>query len=297
MDLNNIRYNVNNQVVQHKVTKPNRHFDTREGALSSMTFSDLESTRIDFEEQNTTQIVLESDNNSDIAIDEHHKLVPEGNDFKIVFISSESKSGSELNSSMEGSDHTGTENTNQTKENTTMNMSGEFIDDEWDTYKKNNNFNNIKSKVINNRNVSTASPNQTKQKPKWDMEKLRKTLPNKASPKSSGISGSGSGSNDSSLEHSHGSPATFMLDDFSYTGISDGETKHRHDSSPSIRTITTNATRDSSSVMSSPQIPKIHNIHIRRELYCQSTPPPRPRSAMSNATICSETSQDIEVQN
>jgi translation elongation factor P/translation initiation factor 5A len=76
--LNN-RYNANNQVIQHKVTKPNRHFvDSREGALSSMTFSDLESTRIDFDEQNTTQIVLESDNNSDIAIDEHHKLVPEG---------------------------------------------------------------------------------------------------------------------------------------------------------------------------------------------------------------------------
>ena len=45
-------------------------------------------------------MVLESDNNSDILIDDK-RMVPEGKDFKIVFISSESKSGSELNSSME----------------------------------------------------------------------------------------------------------------------------------------------------------------------------------------------------
>ena len=46
------------------------------------------------------QVLLESDNNSDIVIDEK-KILPEGKDFKIVFISSESKSGSELNSSLE----------------------------------------------------------------------------------------------------------------------------------------------------------------------------------------------------
>ena len=45
-------------------------------------------------------VLLESDNNSDIMMDDA-RMVPEGKDFKIVFISSESKSGSELNSSME----------------------------------------------------------------------------------------------------------------------------------------------------------------------------------------------------
>ena len=48
-------------------------------------------------------------------------------------------------------------------------------------------------------------------------------------------------------------------------------------------------------------MPKIHNIHIRRETDPHSSPsssqPTRPRSAMSNATICSETSVDFEVQN
>ena len=48
-------------------------------------------------------------------------------------------------------------------------------------------------------------------------------------------------------------------------------------------------------------MPKIHNIHIRRETDPQSSPsssqPPRPRSAQSTATICSETSVDWEVQN
>ena len=48
-------------------------------------------------------------------------------------------------------------------------------------------------------------------------------------------------------------------------------------------------------------MPKIHNIHIRRETEPHSSPsssqPTRPRSAMSNATICSETSVDFEVQN
>ena len=47
-NLNNSRYNANNQKL---VTKPNQQFDNREGALSahSITFSDLESTRIDFD--------------------------------------------------------------------------------------------------------------------------------------------------------------------------------------------------------------------------------------------------------
>ena len=58
-------------------------------------------SRIDFDDGLVPhQVSLESDNNSDIVFDDA-KMVPEGKDFKIVFISSESKSGSELNSSLE----------------------------------------------------------------------------------------------------------------------------------------------------------------------------------------------------
>ena len=43
-------------------------------------------------------------------------------------------------------------------------------------------------------------------------------------------------------------------------------------------------------------MPKIHNIHIRRE--GEAPPQPaRPRSAQSTTTLCSETSVDFEVQN
>ena len=45
----------------------------------------------------------------------------------------------------------------------------------------------------------------------------------------------------------------------------------------------------------SPHMPKIHNIHIRRE--AESQQPARPRSAQSTTTLCSETSVDFEVQN
>ena len=56
--------------------------------------------------------------------------------------------------------------------------------------------------------------------------------------------------------------------------------------------------QDSNSIPPSPHIPKIHNIHIRREPDgSQAQQPARPRSAMSTTTICSETSVDFEVQN
>ena len=42
-------------------------------------------------------------------------------------------------------------------------------------------------------------------------------------------------------------------------------------------------------------MPKIHNIHIRRET--EAGQPARPRSAQSTTTLCSETSVDFEVQN
>ena len=52
-----------------------------------------------------TKLLLKNDENfpfkTDIMISDDKRMVPEGKDFKIVFISSESKSGSELNSSME----------------------------------------------------------------------------------------------------------------------------------------------------------------------------------------------------
>ena len=52
----------------------------------------------------------------------------------------------------------------------------------------------------------------------------------------------------------------------------------------------TTATKDSNSIPASPQVPKIHNILIRREMELGQ----RPRSAMS---MMSETSVDFEVQN
>ena len=107
----------------------NRTFESgREGAKSSnsLNFSDLESTRIDFEDNSTivAHPVLESDNNSDIVIDEK-KIVPESSKFKIVFISSESKSGSELNSSMEYTDQPSPDN----PDDTLKNVKGDFIDE------------------------------------------------------------------------------------------------------------------------------------------------------------------------
>lgn len=101
----------------------------RDGAKSSnsLNFSDLESTRIDFEEREGTIVahpILESDNNSDIVIDEK-KIVPESSKFKIVFISSESKSGSELNSSMEYPEQTSPDQ----HDDTLNNVKGDFIDE------------------------------------------------------------------------------------------------------------------------------------------------------------------------
>ena len=97
------RMNNDLELSQRKQNKNvNRTFDNRDGAKSanSIAFSDLESTRIDFEDPNVTQHIIESDSNSDIIIDKK-EIVPESSKFKIVFISSESKSGSELNSSLE----------------------------------------------------------------------------------------------------------------------------------------------------------------------------------------------------
>ena len=116
-------------LTKNKSGQLNRTFDSgREGAKSSNScnFSDLESTKIDFDETGTiiAHPILESDNNSDILIDEK-KIVPESSKFKIVFISSESKSGSELNSSMEYPEQTSPDN----PDDTLNNVKGDFIDE------------------------------------------------------------------------------------------------------------------------------------------------------------------------
>lgn len=228
---------------------------TREdGARSanSITFSDLESTRIDFEDPNSTQHILESDNNSDIVIDEK-KIVPESSKFKIVFISSESKSGSELNSSLECAESP--ESGENSAGDQLKNVKGDYMEEgDWLNYQKKTNkagrLNNIKSPAI----------------PK---QKLLKTPPN--------------------VTRERASPRGFVGEDFSYVNNFLGDLKNRPPLSPSIRTIMTTATKDSNSIPASPQVPKIHNILIRRELEHQ-----RPRSAMS---MMSETSVDFEVQN
>ena len=108
----------------------NRSADSRDGAKSaaSLNFSDLDSTRIDFEDGNTVTQgqAVESDNNSDIVIDEK-KIVPESSKFKIVFISSESKSGSELNSSLEYPEQTSPNGPEG--EDALNNVKGDFIDE------------------------------------------------------------------------------------------------------------------------------------------------------------------------
>ena len=55
------------------------------------------------------------------------KIVPESSKFKIVFISSESKSGSELNSSLEYPDQTSPDGGGG--EDTLKNVKGDFIDE------------------------------------------------------------------------------------------------------------------------------------------------------------------------
>ena len=115
---------------RNKHTTPvNKTFEiNRDGAKSSnsLNFSDLESTRIDFEEGTiVAHPILESDNNSDIVIDEK-KIVPESSKFKIVFISSESKSGSELNSSMEYPEQASPDHH---QDDTLNNVKGDFIDE------------------------------------------------------------------------------------------------------------------------------------------------------------------------
>ena len=261
------RINNDLELSQQKQNKNvNRTFDSRDGAKSanSITFSDLESTRIDFEDPNVTQHNIESDNNSDIIIDEK-KIVPESSKFKIVFISSESKSGSELNSSLEYPDPNSPDNGHMTNEDHLRNVKGDFIDEmDWEDYRKNKKASTARR--LNNQESSPIIPKQN--------TKFMKTPQNMSN------------------ENGNGSPRCYG-EDFAYVNNFLGDQKNRHPSSPSIKTIMTSATKDSNSIPASPHIPKIHNIHIRRE----GELPPRPRSAMSTTTICSETSIDLEVQN
>ena len=216
-------------------------------SANSITFSDLESTRIDFEDPNSTQQIIESDNNSDIVIDEK-KIVPESSKFKIVFISSESKSGSELNSSLECAESP--ESGLTSAEDQLKNVKGDYIEEgDWLNYQK---------------NTKKAGRVKDGNSPAGAKQKMLKTPQNAA----------------------RESPR----EDFSYVNNFLGDFKNRPPQSPSIRTFMTNATKDSNSIPASPQVPKIHNILIRRELELGQ----RPRSAMS---MMSETSVDFEVQN
>ena len=233
-----------------------------EGARSanSITFSDLESTRIDFEDPNQTQTVIESDNNSDIVIDEK-KIVPESSKFKIVFISSESKSGSELNSSLECAESP--ENGQNSSEDQLKNVKGDYIEEgDWLNYQKKTG----KAGKMNNSSSPAGGGGGGGGGVKQKVRKFPQNLAARDSPRNSGG------------------------EDFSYVNNFLGDLKNRPPQSPSIRTIMTTATKDSNSIPASPQVPKIHNILIRREMELGQ----RPRSAMS---MMSETSVDFEVQN
>ena len=184
------------------------------------------------------------------------KIVPESSKFKIVFISSESKSGSELNSSLECAESP--ESGQNSSEDQLKNVKGDYIEEgDWLNYQKKTG----KANKLNNSN-SPATGTGGKQKGR----KLPQNLVARESPRNSGG------------------------EDFSYVNNFLGDLKNRPPQSPSIRTIMTTATKDSNSIPASPQVPKIHNILIRREMELGQ----RPRSAMS---MMSETSVDFEVQN
>ena len=194
------RINNDLELSQQKQNKNvNRTFDSRDGAKSanSITFSDLESTRIDFEDPNITQHNIESDNNSDIIIDEK-KIVPESSKFKIVFISSESKSGSELNSSLEYPNSP--DNGHMSTEDQLRNVKGDFIDEkDWEDYRKNKKASTARR--LNNQESSPIVPKQNKQ--------FMKTPQNM------------------SKENGNGSPMSYG-EDFAYVNNFLGDHKNRH---------------------------------------------------------------------
>ena len=181
-----------------------------------------------------------------------------------MFLSSESKSGSELNSSLEYPEQASPDNGQPTE---LKNVKGDFIDEvDWENYKKNKRASSLQSVL----SAGQASPLTAHHN-----AKLHKTPQNK-----------------SAENGTTGSPRNYG-EDFAYVKNFLRDQKQRAPSSPSVRTILTSATKDSNSIPASPHIPKIHNIHIRRE----GEQPARPRSALSTTTVCSETSIDLEVQN
>lgn len=222
------------------------------------------------------------------STDLSHKLVPDGNDFKLVFISSDSSKDSELNSSLEGGI-----SSDQEKQKRSLgdnkHSGGEFIDDEmeWSLgYRP-----PIKAKPDF---IASSSPKLKK----FTKRSAREDPSPPALPPKSKI-----------YHNPHGLGSAF-LDDYHFISsssgggsvvMSDGEKLPMAlSSSPSVvHSIRTSATRDRSSpIRQSPRIPKVHNIPILRE-----DPLPtihqikRSRSAHSiiEATE-SETSQDFEVQ-
>jgi hypothetical protein len=145
----------NGYAVPHKTFPSDRDIFTVGGPPGGHSFSDLESTRIDFDESITTPSTttttatsynnntaqhnqtLESDNNSDIVIEE--KKLVSSDDFKIVFISSESKSGSELNSSLECTEEAPPSKTTTmaAADDQLRHVTGDYIDEmDWVNYQK-----------------------------------------------------------------------------------------------------------------------------------------------------------------
>lgn len=185
-----------------------------------------------------------------------HKLVPDGNDFKLVFISSDSsKESDNLNSSLEGANSPEGINQSTERSNDNGTTNGFHLDKKGNKVTKSNNKDPSKSSFDC---IATSSPKGGRSA----ASKTPPKLPPKSNSRKQNFDGSNNSSGASSLEmdpskrkgNSSGkSSATpqFMLDhDFHHydTGIIGGGSC----SSPSINTIRTAATRDVDSPVSCP---------------------------------------------
>ena len=183
-----------------------------------------------------------------------HKLVPDGNDFKLVFISSDSsKESDNLNSSLEGANSPEGINQSTERSNSNETTNGSYLDKKGNKVTKSNNKDPSKSSFDC---IATSSPKGGRSA----TSKTPPKLPPKGNSRKQNFNGSNNSSGASSLEmdpskrkgnSSGNSSATpqFMLDhDFHHydTGIIGGGSC----SSPSINTIRTAATRDVDSPVS-----------------------------------------------
>ena len=207
-----------------------------------------------------------SDSGDDSPFDEkQHKLVPDGNDFKLVFISSDSSKESELNSSLEGATSSSDQDQNKNKShrhqpNPTPDHeeehkdSGDYFEDEdmeWSHY----------ATSSNSDFMATSSPklppkqkkNGTVGPPLPPVPSSGEDRPPALPPKSKRI---------------HQRQLLQIEDYFQFdNGLAPGTRNSLALSSgaPSVATIRTAATKDRNSpVLNSPRIPKVHNIPILR---------------------------------